>query len=218
MKKIHNSKLMVIALIFLILPQQPALADSLDDRTSAIPVELFDKLLSAGNVLIESIKWPIGGEKLGFKDFSIGDSFNLNSGDVHAYTKAFYSVPRQGEIFNCRLDGYMPLVRCRMMPLQTAFGESVRLNFTVLLSRTLDKAGIEKNEFGAGRILSIEIENDKPSSDFLVKAKDFFSDKLNSKPKVHTTYKNATGIYSKKCIETISRIEKKPILALSNVV
>lgn len=221
MKNIFNLNLAAIVLIALMLPQQPALADEVDDKRAAMPAGLYNNLLPAGNVLIESVKWPNGSKKLGFKHLSIGDSFNLNSSDVNNYVRDRSLSPNHSKSFNCRFAMVAPIVECtpwetqNMKDMLSAFGDKVTFNFTVLLSRALSETEINKLDFGTGRVISITIMNKKPSQDFAAKATTFFSEKLNSQPVVRSAYKNATGLYTKQCIESISRIEKKPISELS---
>lgn len=218
MKKFINLNLAAIVIIALAFPQQLALA-------SDMPDELLEQLLPAGNILIESLKWPQESEKIGFKNFSIGDSFNLaevirNS----AYVILFDSAP-----FYCNLEKAMPILVCNMdfgqnggeydppnlQDMSRAFGEPISLKLNLILSRALNMAEVKNRRFGTGRINEIFIVNRNPGQDFVAKATNFFSEKLKSQPKVSTSYQNATGIYTKQCIESISRIEKKPISELS---
>lgn len=217
MKYIFNINVIVAVLFSLSLHHENAWADKAQD-------ELFDKLLPVGNVLIGAAKWPQGVETLGFKHLTIGASFSLEQQLVHAHLGERDSIPSNNEPFLCRQIGFAPWVKCKMVlwndpknfpdklqDMSSAFGESVSLEFTVLLSRALSRAELENRQFGTGRILSIEIENKRPTPEYLTKVIGFFSGKLNAQPIASTSYKNPTEVYSKQCLESVKRLEKKPV-------
>ena len=217
MKYISNIYVIVAILFSLSLHHENAWGDKGKD-------ELFEKLLPVGNVLIGAAKWPQGGGTLGFKHLMIGDSFSLEQKLVHPYLEESEKVPLNNEPFLCQQFNIMPMVTCKMalwndpknfpdklQDMSSAFGEPVSLEFNVLLSRALSRAEIGNRRFGTGRIISIELENKRPTPDYLPKVISFFSGKLNEQPIVSTSYKNPTEIYTKQCLESVKRLEKKPV-------
>ena len=223
MKKKFNAT--SIALIALILLHHPASATDISSEL------LLENSLPASNKFIESIIWPQESEKLGFKNLSIGDSFNLeDTQNIHAYVKErdSFSYNNPTIPFVCKFNGLAPLFECKMtlwndpknypqklQDMNSAFGDSVNLQFGVLLQRAIGRTEINEKKYGSGRILSIIITNNRPSHDFVAKATSYFSEKLNSQPTVRTIYKNPTEVYSKKCIESTKRIENKAISEMS---
>ena len=165
--------------------------------------------------------------------YSIGDSFNLEDTQiVHAYVRErdsiSMSLKNPPEPFVCKFNGLLPLFECKMIlwnnpkdypqklqDMNSAFGDSVKLQFNVLLQRAIGRTEINEKKYGSGQIESINITNERPSRDFVAKATSYFSEKLNSQPTVRTIYKNPTEVYSKKCIESARRIENKAISELS---
>lgn len=190
-------------------------------------IELEQKLVMAGDKLISQIVWPEESNKIGFKSMVIGDVFDIGD-SKNTYPHDPSSNINVINPFNCHANSISPILECGFIlwnddsryskahrDLGVAFGDKVNLSFNTILLKTPSNKEINSHKFGAGKIARIEITNDNPSPDFVTKSVRYFSDNLNAKPFVKTSYLKPEGVFSANCLKVIKRVEGKPISELS---
>lgn len=171
-----------------------------------------------------SITWPDKENGIGFKGINIGDVWPLDDKRLAFIHDSPFFDPNVTPPFDCKpeipVQCHLQLWNSRTYPnrisdLQTAFGEKIFLDVSILPEAfsLLLKPGIDR--FGSGRVIGVTIENRSPSLSFVSDAVDFLSEKLGYSPTVRKNDREPSVQYSANCASRMAVIGKKPIAALT---